>query len=41
MYNRDIETKKGAKAEYDKTHKAIAAKRLAEVAVKKKLKKSK
>lgn len=39
MYNRELETKRGAKAQWDEAHKAIAAKRLAEVAAKKKLKK--
>jgi len=40
MYYREIETSAVAKAEYDKALKAIASKRLAEVAAKKKLKKA-
>lgn len=41
MYDRHIETVKGAKAMYDDAHKAAAAKRLADIAAKKKLKKQK
>jgi hypothetical protein len=41
VYNKELETKRGAKAAYDEAHKAIAAKRLADIAAKKKLKKQK
>jgi hypothetical protein len=41
MYDRHIETVKGAKALYDEAHKAAAAKRLAEVKAKQKSKKQK
>jgi hypothetical protein len=39
VYHKHLETVKGAKALYDEAHKAAAAKRLAEVKVKQKLKK--